>query len=58
MVRLFMSDRILIDGNFYSGGIVVNDDGKIEQVFNDQTEVYKWLDETNNVEVIIKNYEN
>lgn len=52
MVRLFISDRILIDGDFYNGGIAVNGDGKIEEVFKNQTTVDEWLDSTDHVEVI------
>lgn len=53
MVRLFMSDRIFIDGSFYNGGIVVNNNGKIEEVFKDRTEVDEWLDSSEHVEVNI-----
>lgn len=50
-MRLFVSDRILIDGNFHNGGIVVNDYGQIEEVFKDQAEVNKWLLLAKQVEV-------
>lgn len=51
MVRLFISDRILIDGSFYNGGIVVNSDGKIENVFKIRAQVDEWLESASNVEV-------
>lgn len=51
MVRLFVSDRIFIDGDFYNGGIVVNSDGKIGEVFRDCAKVEKWLESSENVEV-------
>lgn len=51
MVRLFVSDRIFVDGNFYNGGIVVNNDGKIAEVFKDSVKVEEWLDSHQHVEV-------
>lgn len=51
MVRLFVSDRILVDGRFCNGAIVVNKDGKIEEVFKNETETSEWLDENHHVEV-------
>lgn len=51
MVRLFVSDRILIDGDFCKGGIVANDNGQIEEVFKSRAEVDKWLKINNDVEV-------
>lgn len=51
MVRLFVSDRVFVDGNFFNGGIAVNNDGKIEDVFKTRAEVDKWLDSNNHVEV-------
>lgn len=51
MVRLFISDRILIDETFCNGGIVVNENGKIEEVLKSRAEVEKWLESINNVEV-------
>lgn len=51
MVRLFVSDRIFIDGSFCNGGIVVNNDGQIEEVFRDPVKVEKWLDLNSHVEV-------
>lgn len=53
MVRLFVSDRILVDGSFINGGIVVNADGKIEEVFK-KSELNKWLKSNIHVEVSIK----
>lgn len=52
MVRLFVSDRILVDGSFYNGGIVVNDNGQIEEVFTDLVQLNKWLFVARQVEVI------
>lgn len=51
MVRLFVSDRILIDDQYFNGGIVVNNDGKIDEVFNNRSEVDVWLDANSHVEV-------
>lgn len=51
MVRLFVSDRILIEGNFCNGAIVVNNDGKIDEVFKNRSKVDEWLDANNHVEV-------
>lgn len=51
-MRLFVSDRVFIDGSFHNGGIVVNDYGQIEEVFKDQAEVNKWLLSASQVEVI------
>lgn len=51
MVRIFVSDRIFVDGNFYNGGIVVNNDGKIEEVFKNSAKVEEWLDSNEHVEV-------
>lgn len=51
MVRLFVSDRILVDGRICNGGIVVNKDGKIEEVFKNKTETSEWLNENFHVEV-------
>lgn len=51
MVRIFISDRIFIDGDFYSGGIVVNSDGKIGEVLTDSGTVEEWLDSNKHVEV-------
>lgn len=52
MVRLFVSDRIWVDGRICSGAIVVNKDGKIEEVFKNETQTSEWLDENHHVEVI------
>lgn len=49
--RLFVSDRIFIGGSFYNGGIVVNNEGKIDEVFKSQAEVKKWIDENVHVAV-------
>lgn len=46
-----MSDRILVDGDFYNGGILVNNDGKIAEVFKDRIKVEDWLNANSNVEV-------
>lgn len=51
MVRLFVSDRILVDGRICSGSIVVNRDGRIEEIFKNETETSEWLDENSHVEV-------
>lgn len=51
MVRLFVSDRILVDGRICSGGIVVNNDGKIEEVFENESETRGWMDGHSYVEV-------
>lgn len=51
MVRLFVSDRILIDGSFCDGGIVVNSNGKIEEVFKDRAKVDEWMNSSIHVEV-------
>lgn len=51
MVRLFVSDRILVDSRISNGGIVVNNDGKIEEVFKNETETSDWLDQNQHVEV-------
>lgn len=51
MVRLFVSDRILVDGDFCKGGIVASDNGKIEEVFKSRSEVDEWLKVNNDVEV-------
>lgn len=52
--RLFVSDRIFVDGNFYNGGIVVNNEGKIGEVLKSQYEVDKWID--GNVHVAVSYY--
>lgn len=52
MVRLFVSDRIFIDGGLLKGGIAVNEYGKIDGVLKTETEVAKWLKKNGNVEVI------
>lgn len=51
MFRLFISDRIFVDDNFYNGGILVNNDGKIEEIFKDRLKVDDWLSLKKNVEV-------
>lgn len=51
MVRLFVSDRILIDSRICNGGIVVSNDGKIEEVFKNERETSEWLDHNHHVEV-------
>lgn len=51
MFRLFVSDCIFVDGNFYNGGILVNRDGKIEEIFHHRNELDEWLKSNNNVEV-------
>lgn len=51
MVRLFMSDRILVDGHNCAGGIVVNDDGKFGEIFKTQAETVEWLIRNHHVEV-------
>lgn len=51
MVRLFVSDRILVDGRTCAGGIVVNDDGKIDEVLKNQTEIDEWFNKALHVEV-------
>ncbi|XP_031619102.1 uncharacterized protein LOC116338156 [Contarinia nasturtii] len=51
MVRLFVSDRIFIDEDLCNGGIVVNNDGKIEEVFKDPIEVEEWLDANSHTEL-------
>lgn len=48
-----MSDRILVDGHSCEGGVAVNDDGKIEEVFLNQTEIEKWLTKNHHVEVYL-----
>lgn len=57
MVRLFVSDRILIDGNFCAGGIVVNNSGTIDEVFKSQNEVEQWLDSNSHIEVINNHFQ-
>lgn len=51
MFRLFLSDCIFVDDNFYNGGIVVNIMGKIEEIFKERVKVDEWLQLNNNVEV-------
>lgn len=51
MVRLFVSDRILVDSRICNGGIVVNDYGKIEEVFKNEVETSEWLDQNQDVDV-------
>ena len=51
MVRLFVSDRILIDGQICAGGIAVSTDGKIEEVFKNETDTSEWMDKNRHVEV-------
>lgn len=51
MAILFISDRILIDGGFHHGGIVVNNNGKIDEVFKDPMSVNKWLNTNKYVQV-------
>lgn len=53
MVKLFMSDRILIDGIFYNGAIAVGDDGKIDEVFTNRMKSEEWLSANQHVEVSI-----
>lgn len=51
MVRLFVSNRVFVDGSFCNGGIAVNNDGKIEEVFKTRAQVDEWLDSNKHVEV-------
>lgn len=51
MVRLFVSDLIFVDGNFYNGGILVNDDGKIEDIFKERPKLDEWIKSNDNAEV-------
>lgn len=51
MVRLFVSDRVLIDGSFCNGGIAVRNDGKIDKVFKDRSQLDQWLDANKHIEV-------
>lgn len=51
MVRIFLSDRILIDADFYDSGIAVGSDGKIIEVFKDRTKAEEWIQANSNVEV-------
>lgn len=51
MVRLFVSDRILVDSRICNGAIVVNNVGKIEEIFKNETETSEWLDQNHHVEV-------
>lgn len=51
MVRLFVSDRILVDSRICNGGVVVNNVGKIQEVFKNETETSDWLDQNHHVEV-------
>lgn len=51
MSRLFKSDRIFFDGVCHNGGILVNKDGKIEEVFLDPCYLNEWLS-TNSVEEV------
>lgn len=43
MAKLFKSDRVFIDGSFFDGSILVNSEGKIEEVFTDPTTMNEWL---------------
>lgn len=52
MVKLFISDRILIDGSFNNGAIAVSNDGKIDGVFKDRAKADQWLEANKHVEVI------
>lgn len=52
MVKLFISDRILIDGSFNNGAIAVSNDGKIDGVFKNRTKADEWLKANKHVEVI------
>lgn len=51
MVKLFISDRIFIDGIFYNGAIAVSNDGTIDEVFKDPSKVDEWLNANSHVEV-------
>lgn len=51
MVRLFVSDRIFNGGRISSGAIAVGNDGKIDEFFEDQTAIDRWLNANSNVEV-------
>lgn len=51
MVRLFVSDRILVDSRICNGSIVVNNDGKIGEVFTNERETSDWLDRNHHAEV-------
>lgn len=44
MSKLFKSDRVFIDGALRNGAILVNTDGKIEEVFLNASAVEQWLD--------------
>lgn len=46
MVQLFVSERIFIDGSFYNGGITVNNEGKIDEIFKHREQVNEWLKST------------
>lgn len=43
MSRLFKSDRIFFDGVCHDGGILVNKDGKIAEVFLNPCYLNEWL---------------
>lgn len=53
MSRLFKSDRIFFDGACHNGGILVNKDGKIEEVFLNPCYLNEWLNENSVEEVNI-----
>lgn len=43
MQRIFISDRMFIENKFVDGGVVVNSNGKIENILNSETELKTWL---------------
>lgn len=51
MVRLFVSDRIFNEGQSFSGAIAVNEEGKIDELLTDQSEIDSWLSANSHVEV-------
>lgn len=51
MSKLFASDRLFYKNDFYSGGISVDSDGKIENIFEDRASLKEWLKSHSNVEV-------
>lgn len=43
LLLLFLSKRIFLDGAFINGGILVTQQGKIQQILASQEEVNSWL---------------
>lgn len=56
MSKLFVSERIFSENAFVSGGIVVNDDGKIEELLVTQGAVKSWLSNQANRRIEVHNF--